>query len=441
MVKQLIAALVVVSYFLISGCSAVPAPVPASPNQLNNNLSLENWIDDTAIPYLTKELGESPRFKGKSFLFVNMDKDNIEPEIDDFTIQLREEIIDGLLTKRGIGLIWRPSTKQWEHHTSIKNVQCNRPVKEDYYIGIDAFISTFNGKLNIKIRALDIAEKSWVTGFGISWQGTFSSMQKEALQKKNPDNYLLGLRPLPFNEYQADLLAAYLSKNLSCLFADMELDEIIVDIKQENPYRIRYFNNAFNLVSNYLARYKEVTVTDDPSKANITVLVEVHKVYKNLFQVWVSARYKKNKQYVPGKETAAYVLLPLKEIVIQKDTIQKKQSKKISVKPASIIKSSSLYLGDFDICFYYYKDNFESKIYSILKRYPNITGIQRLYNKCNDVSSCVCYELSVDSKRYRKMEELIKWLQGSLNGSGAYRYNLKPISDKSIRIFFTSGFD
>ena len=137
--------------------------------------------------------------------------------------------------------------------------------------GIDTSISSVNGKLSVKLRALDIAEKRWVSGFGISWQGKASPMQKKALEEQHPDEYLLGLRPLPFNERQADLLAAYLSRNLSCLFNTMERDETIVYVKKENPGKINYFENAFGLVANYLARYREVTVTDDPAKANITV--------------------------------------------------------------------------------------------------------------------------------------------------------------------------
>jgi len=325
-------------------------------------------------------------------------------------------------------------------------VQCNRTKKEDYYIGIDAFISSINGKLNVKIRALDIVEKKWITGFGIAWQGNPSSMQKKALHKTSPDEYLLGLRPLPFNERQADLLAAYLSRNLSCLFYNMELDEVIVYVKKENPGKIKYFNSAFNLVSNYLARYKEVTVTDDPAKANIVVFVKVHEIHKELFQVWVSARYKQDKKYVPGRETEAYVSLPVKVIAIKEKKeeipIEKPIEKPVipvEIKP--IIKPEPSYLSDFDLCFYDYIDNFEGRIYPMLKNYPGVIRIQRLYNKCKGVSSCVCYEISVNSKRYRKMEELIQWLRGSLNGSGAYRYNLKPVSGKSIRIFFTRGFE
>ena len=64
-----------------------------------------------------------------------MDRDNVKARIDALTLQLREEMIDGLLTKPGVGLVWRPSTKPWEHHTSLKEVACNASMKEKYYVG------------------------------------------------------------------------------------------------------------------------------------------------------------------------------------------------------------------------------------------------------------------------------------------------------------------
>ena len=307
-IRQLISAVIIILCLFMSGCVA-SKPV-SNINYFNNNTSLENWIQDIATPYLIKELGDNPRFKGKSFLIVNMDKNDVESEIDDLTMQIREDIIDAILVKSGIGLVWKPSIKQLEHHTNVENIECNRLNKEDYYIGIDAVISSTTGKLKVKIRALDIAEKKWITGFAVPiFKGNPSSMQKKSLQKKSPDNYLLGLRPLPFNERQADLLAAYLSRNLSCLFSNMELDEIIVYVKNESLSKIEYFQNAFNLISNYLARYRKVTVTDNPFQANILIKVKVEKIYKGLFQVWVSAKYKKNGIYVPGRETDAYVSL------------------------------------------------------------------------------------------------------------------------------------
>ena len=456
---------------LISGCA-----MPSKPglNYLEKNIPLENGVDNTAIPYLIKELGEQPRFKGKPFLFVNMNKEKVEAEIDNLTMQLREAMIDGILTKSGIELVWRPSTKQWEHHTSIKNVPCNRIKQEQFYIGIDSSLSSISGKLIIKLRALDAIGKKWISGFGISWQGQASSMQKMALSKKNPDGYLLGLRPLPFNKQQADLLAAYLSRNLSCLFSNMELNDVTVYVKKGNPDKIKYFDNTFNLISNYLARYREVTVTDDPSLANITVFIDAHNIHDGLFQVWMIAKYTKSGKYVPGRETGAYVILPMQEIkkqaskkkLSEKKVVKKHMNKyikqsanqnvkmpvkqlnpKITAKPSikpiknPDKKTKASLLKTFGLCFYNYTDRFSNKIYPMLKTYPGVTDITRLYNSCNTNSSCVCYAINVKLEQYKKMEELILWLHQNLNERGVYLFELKPISEQSIKILFQNMYN
>ena len=457
---------VFISCLVASGCATVPKPTNS---HVEKQMSLEEWMDYVAVPYLIKELGDNPLFKGEPFLLVGMDRDNVKAQIDALTLQLREEMIDGLLTKPGVGLVWRPSTKPWEHHISLKEVSCNEAMKEKYYVGIDTSVSSVNGKLSVKIRALNIAEKSWVTGFGISWQGKPSPMQKKALEERHPDEYLLGLRPLPFNERQADLLAAYLSRNLSCLFNTMERDGTIVYVKKENPGKINYFENAFGLVANYLARYREVTVTDDPARANITVLAKVHPVHSRLFQVWVSAKYKKDGKYVPGRETEAYVSLPAEAVkvtapgmtqTVVKHTGNKKPSPvqlavpavsqpqsagKVEKKPGTGKIFETIgpvsYPGAFDVCFYNYLETFENKIFPMLKQYPGVTGVQRLYDRCGGFDSCACYDLTVDSRRYRHMEELIQWLDGRLGASGLYHYKLKSLSGKTLRVIFSRGFE
>jgi hypothetical protein len=52
-----------------------------------------------------------------------------------------------------------------------------------------------------------------------------------------------------------------------------------------------------------------VEVTDDPSRANVTVISAIHSIHENMYQIWVSARDRSGKKYLPGAETEAYVLI------------------------------------------------------------------------------------------------------------------------------------
>jgi len=403
-----------------SGCTTTGTPT-AGP--VASRLSLEQWLDREALPYLVRELGEAPRFKDQSFLLVSMDRDNVEAGIDDLTMQIRETLTDGLLAKPGIGLVWRPSTQPWDHHTRIKRVDCRREETPVLYLGIDAGISPLDGKLHVKIRALDIAEKRWVTGFGISWKGGATPMQKKALARKQPDSYLLGLRPFPFNKDQADLLAAYLSRNMSCLFTDADLDQAVVYLDKTAPGQPPYFDTVFSLMANYIAGYREVTVTDDPSQANISVSARAHQIRPGLYQVWVTPRYKRNKRYVPGKETQAYALLGNSKA--QPGAVPRKK------KPQKTM----------DICFHNFRSGVDHRFYAILRQYPGTIRLLRTDRRCRDNGPCLCYELIVSRRGGRNIEKTARWLKKRLADQGITRFDMDIRSPSHLNVTFFAGFD
>lgn len=435
---------------LISACAAVST----TPDRglYEESLSLDKWMEYEAVPYLIKELGEHPMFKNQPFLLVSMKRDNVESEIDDLTMQLREEIIDGLLTKSGISLAWRPSMKRWKHHTSLDEMECINLRKERFYVGLDVGISSVDEKLYVKIRALNLQENKWVTGFGISWKGKATNRQKEALNRKKTDDFLLGLRPLPFNSKQADLLASYLAKNLSCLFKKMERKEAVVFVEQKNFADIKYFKYTGELIKKYLAKFRETIVTDDQNSANIIVSTKVQNIYKGLYQVWVTARYKKGEKYLPGTGTEAYVfLLPDKTVESDQNVKNIKIKTQPAAKPAdgndkANVKdqarlNNKVNINDIDLCFYDFADGFEFDIYPLLKKSPGIISVRRLYDVCSNQSKCLCYELTVKAVHSGTMEALIAWLGKNLQTSGMFSYKMIPKSETRLEIRFSRGFE
>ncbi|MEH0022102.1 MAG: hypothetical protein V6Z89_20790 [Desulfobacter sp.] len=417
-------ALILCAGLIASGCVSTQPEGPEDSRQIVKHASLENWLEHGAIPYLIRELGESPKLKGQPLLLVGMEGENIQPQINSLTLYIRDILKEGLLSRPGIELLWRPSTRPWQHHTTLTRVKCRPRVMEKFYIGIDTSISPVDGELKVRIKALDIEANQWVSGFGISWHGKPKRHHKEALGKTSPDHYLLGLRPLPFNDRQADLLAAYLSRNLSCLFTDAERSENIVYIKTENVDHIDYFDSAYSLIKNYLAMFSEVMVTDEPSKANITIIVKNHEIRKGLYQVWVNARFNRSTKYLPGKETVAYVALSTG-----------------AEHPKATVETdiSQPGLNDFNLYFHHYPRSFSHRIYPMLKRYPGAKTIKQLYHQNMDSDVMLCYQLTVSSNQYGKMEELVQWLDAVLLGSGIYR--IQPISNRKVHVFFSKGFD
>jgi len=271
--------------------------------------TLELWLVESLVPYLVQQLGQHPRFKGQPVLLVRMQGENIPDDIDDLTKQIREKITDALLKENGLNLVWRPAIKPWQHQRSLADVACFDDGRVRYYIGIDASLSQMNRILQVKVKALNLNERKWVSGFGKSWAGKPTPGQLAALDRKQPDEYLLGRRPRPFSDRQPDLLAAYLAGNLSCGLRKGESDELIVHVSSPDPASPRVIKTTMKLVGRYLARFKEVQVTDDSTRANISLVSTVHGIDQELHQVWISARRRQGDIYLSEAETEAYLIL------------------------------------------------------------------------------------------------------------------------------------
>ena len=274
-----------------------------------DELSLANWLDHTLIPYLLQQFRQHPRFKGQPILLVRIQGETVQPRIDELTDHIREKIVDALVGESGLDLYWRPAAPPHKHHRSLADISCGDYLKIHYYIGIDCRLTNVDQNLLVKVRALNLAEDKWVSGFGRSWKGKPTPEQVAALEREHPDEYLRGLRPLPFSNRQPDLLAGYLAHNLSCLLRQGEADELVVYVEDSSANTPDFFQTTLKLVGNYLARFREVEVTDDPNQANVTVVAAIHSIDKNMHQIWVSARDRREKKYLPGAETEAYVLI------------------------------------------------------------------------------------------------------------------------------------
>ena len=291
----------------LSACAGHPES--RDPDSYTGHPSLNTWLENSLIPYLQQQFTQHPRFKGHPVLLVRMQGENVLPQIDDLTEQIRQKIVDALLKKPGLQLAWRPTVKPWKHQQTFEEITCEGYSDVAYYIGIDAGLSTVNRKLYVKVRALNLAEHIWVAGFGKSWSGTPTQDQLDALAREHPDEYLRGLRPLPFTERQPDMLAAYLARNLSCRLRQGEADNLVVYVAAPGPNTPKVIKTTLELVGRYLTRFREVEVTDDPNQANITVVSSIHPIDRELLQVAISARQRQGEIYLPGAETEAYLMV------------------------------------------------------------------------------------------------------------------------------------
>ena len=295
---------IVLSLLLPAGCAHYPSqPSPGSDS------ALQRWTDTELVPYLARQLGEHPRFKGESVVLVRLDGQDIQPDIDGLTRSLRDQVWNGLLTTPGIHLPWQPQQQPEQHHRRLDQVECGRIRDASYFVGIE-IARTATARYRVSVRALDVRAGEWVSGFGSSWSGALTPGELRALQERRTDESLRGLRVLPFNSGQPDLAAAYLANNLSCLLRQQDEEDLVIHVEplQADEPRLR---TLLGLIGNNLSRFREVRVTDSETEANFLLRGEAHSVQPGLYQVWVVLHPAHSGEHLTGMDTAAYIrILP-----------------------------------------------------------------------------------------------------------------------------------
>ncbi|ADE14667.1 hypothetical protein Nhal_1526 [Nitrosococcus halophilus Nc 4] len=294
------------SLMLLVGCASHP-----SSREQDTPRQLTHWIDKQLVPYVVKQLSQHPKFKNQPFLVVGMKGDNIQSDIDDLTHYIRNRLMAALLQTPGVNPLWRPATRPWKHHRYLADLSCGEFSQARYYLGVDIQVSPLDKTMEVSIQALDAQQNNWVSGFYQSWQGQLNPAQQDALARHHQDEYLRGLRPLPFTASQPDLLASYLAHNVSCLLRHSQTnDEVLIYAQHPTTEVHPYFRTALDLVDNYLGRFREVHITGDPQQARVILESQVYYLHDHLYQVWVTLREAQGSHHLPGTETEAYVRLP-----------------------------------------------------------------------------------------------------------------------------------
>ena len=273
----------------------------------NTDAGLYQWVDQNLAPYLVDQLSRQPRFKGEPTLLVSMNGADVRPDIDELTRNVRSRLIDRLLHTPGTDLVWRPTTLPWEHHRRTDQLRCNTASTARYFVGIDIAPST-GGKYQVSVRALDIGAATWVTGFGKTWRGRLTQSQQQALVARHTDEYLRGLRLLPFHSNEIDLAAAYLARNVSCVLreqgaADMH---VYVDTKVKDQPEL---HKVLVLISHNLARQQTVRITEDSRQAELTLSGNLSKLDGSLHQLWVKLRARSSDVHPASLDTDTYISL------------------------------------------------------------------------------------------------------------------------------------
>lgn len=278
----------------------------------------KEWLNSQFTQEIVGQIKNSPRMQDAAFLVVNLKDQEISTSTNKLNQYVRKELSQQLLNHPGLNVIWNPVNEPWQHHRSLKQLNCEKVNTPNVLLGLDIQKSPFEDEiLDISIRALDLEENSWISGFGKSWKVAADARYRNGLEGSISDESLKGLRPLPFEENETDLLASYLAKNTSCLFQDSSNeDPVTVYIEKE---RIRHFYRlakVFEQADNYINQLQEVRVTENKDTADVILRQEIHSINNGLYQLWVKAVRVADNSRLSGIDTSAYINLKPKQYLI-----------------------------------------------------------------------------------------------------------------------------
>lgn len=266
---------------------------------------LDRWIDRDLIPYVQQQLQRHPRFRNETVMFVVL-RDNAPASASNaLALSVRDRLLDAAVATHGIAVGWQQGRSGNSPESQPQDCKHD---DVHYYIGIE-LTQNLDSSYSVDVRALDLEDRNWVTGFGKHWQGRLSTTQRQAMRQARIDETFLGGRDVPFTLAQTDLLAAQLAHELSCTMQKRVADEYVVatDVIEPSASALR---GTVELISNNLASRQALTLSSDPGKANAVLSGKAHQIDGVLFQYWLTVTPKGDKDDVTALSASAYVVLP-----------------------------------------------------------------------------------------------------------------------------------
>ncbi len=249
--------------------------------------SLNEWLDDEAVPTLTRTFSQHPRFKAETIRVAALDGEQVAGRSNGLTTAVRDALHSALLQQPGLNIILADGPEN-----------CTMAPIDGYYLAVEASPSGSRGA-NVQLRVFDIVEQQWISGFVHQWRGDLTSAQRGALGRSVVAASARGLRVLPFAADQSDLLAARLAADLACQLKREGNDELIVQ-----PAR----DPGAALIAGNLAGKHKIPVA---AEGVLELETRVHKVDDELYQVWAILTPATSSDELSSIATSVYATRPL----------------------------------------------------------------------------------------------------------------------------------
>jgi hypothetical protein len=266
---------------------------------------LDRWVDRDLIPYVRQQLILHPRFKNETVMFVVLDDNVPASSTNALALSIRDRLLADAVSTPGVDIGWHQGRAGAVHDSAPGDC-----LHDDvhYYIGVE-LTQKLDGTYAVSVRALDLEDRTWVTGFGRRWQGKLGTSQRQAMRQERVDDTFLGVRDVPFTLAQTDLLAAHLAHQLSCTLQKRVGEDYVVSIDLvEAP--ASGLEGTVELVSNNLASRQALTLSADRDAANATLSGKAHRINGALHQYWVTITPHGEAEELAALSASAYIVLP-----------------------------------------------------------------------------------------------------------------------------------
>ena len=269
---------------------------------------LDRWVDRNLIPYVRQQLVVHPRFKNETVMFVVLNDNAPASTTNALALSMRDRLLAAAVDTPGVEIGWQQGRSGVTLESSPQDCMHD---DVHYYIGVE-LTQKLDSSYAVNVRALDLEDRNWVTGFGRSWQGRLSTSQRQAMRQERVDETFLGARDVPFTLAQTDLLAAQLAHRLSCTLKKRVEDDYVVSVDLVEP-PASGLEGTVELISNNLANRQALTLSTDEAYSNALLSGKAHPIDGMLHQYWVTITPSGSDDDVAALSASAYIVLPANE--------------------------------------------------------------------------------------------------------------------------------
>lgn len=268
--------------------------------------NVERWVEKELADYLTGELAGHPRFKSAPLRFVVTRNGAPMANVDRLSLQLRDDLQRAIVDTPGITVAWQPGDLPARRMAAPASADCS--ADEAQYIIAFEVRAIGKDKTEVSVRALDAVENTWVSGFGMQWQGRLSRRQWRMAQEPASDRAFLGQRSVPYAQTETDLVAAHLAHNLRCeLMRQVSGEYVVAPQKGGSDERV---DSVLELVSNNITGLSSLQIAVDETQANALLQSQAHSVDGDLHQLWVTITPTDAGDDLQPISTSVYVRVP-----------------------------------------------------------------------------------------------------------------------------------